>query len=428
MSAAFMGGSRLEYDRSLDGTVIGRVQPPEVQGLSIVFRAHRLRFERGALQARLQIEANAHRLTWDNLSVGEARERTHLGNSAHERLKAISLVAAQAYKASELKTDLDDFCHGLEPFMHTLHQADLLGAGGPEPLGWFLRPWIIEGGGTILFAPPGRGKSYLALLWAVSVNNGVNGLFPAPARRVLFINLERSWKSLERRVQGVNHVLGLPRGTTLPVLTARGKGLADIAESVRREIVERGTELVFLDSISRSGYGDLTENAPVNRAMDALNALCPSWVALAHTPRSDESHPYGSIMFDAAADVVVQLLSQQTESGLGLGLQMTKANDMPLASLFLLGLEMDGEGLRRAWKASEQDFPEITSQRRRSLEDEMAEYLVCCPSGKATATEIAQSISRNRTNVSHLGNTSRRFGRVKQGREVLFFVSDKALL
>ena len=38
---------------------------------------------------------------------------------------------------------------------------------------------------------------------------------------------------------------------------------------------------------------------------NSTNSLCESWVAIAHTPRADASHVFGSVMFEAAADVVV---------------------------------------------------------------------------------------------------------------------------
>jgi hypothetical protein len=41
-------------------------------------------------------------------------------------------------------------------------------------------------------------------------------------------------------------------------------------------------QIVFFDSISRAGAGDLNENQPANQVMDMLSALAPTWLAVAH--------------------------------------------------------------------------------------------------------------------------------------------------
>ena len=85
----------------------------------------------------------------------------------------------------------------------------------------------------------------------------------------------------------------------------------------------------MVDSLSRMGYGNLIDNDPANKAMDALNGLSPAaWAVLAHTPRGDETHTFGSQMFDAAADVTVQLMTDDKtkDDSLGIGLRVDKAN------------------------------------------------------------------------------------------------------
>lgn len=379
----------MEYEFPVDGSIVARVQPPEVDGFVMTFRAQGPRLERTGYHATVSIEANVHRLTWGLLNVERSEDRTKLGNAAHKRLQALSPVAAKAYSAAELKVDLDDFCAHLQQAAEENVRADLLGPQDIPCLKYLLEPYILDGGGTILFAPPGRGKTYLALCWAIAVDAGLNGMFKTERAPVLFVNLERSRDSVARRVRAVNVALGLKPNRPLAVLTARGKPLSEIAGAVRREVVQRTAGLIVVDSISRTGFGDLTENAPVNKVMDTLNGLCPSWLALAHTPREDATHAFGSQMFDAAADLMVQLVSQDTDKGLGLGVKVVKANDVKMGPMEFFGMEMSAEGLTRFWRAGEREFPALAPEP--PLHERIRRLLLSA--GKLTVREIAEELA-----------------------------------
>lgn len=204
----------------------------------------------------------------------------------------------EAYTAKALRYDLDTFCAGLWERWMGRYQAELIG-GDPElgPPEFMLAPYVMRGGGTIFFAPPGRGKSYLALLMAISIDAGCDHLWGVKQAPVLFINLERSTTSIRRRVTQVNCVLGLEPSRPLRFLNARGRSLSDVVDGAKAIIDRDGVEVVFLDSLSRAGFGDLKDNRPGNSIMDALNGLSETWLALGHTPRNDPSHLYGTIMF-----------------------------------------------------------------------------------------------------------------------------------
>ena len=156
----------------------------------------------------------------------------------------------------------------------------------------------------------------------------VDKVWPVSRAKVLFINLERSALSIQRRLGLVNTALGLDADRKLLTLNARGKSLVDIKDVVAATVAKYDVGLIILDSISRAGQGSLIEDRPVNAIVDTLNNLAPSWLALAHTPRSNESHVFGSVHFEAGADVVVKLLSERTEDTLGIGLEIVKENDI----------------------------------------------------------------------------------------------------
>ena len=141
------------------------------------------------------------------------------------------------------------------------------------------------------------------------------------------------------------------------MVNARGRRLADIYDSVRTAVRRRETEVLILDSISRAGFGRLTEDTSANEIVDQLNSLCECWLAIGHTPREDGSHVYGSQMFDAGMDIGVQATPSETASWKAVGLRMTKANDIPIAPLYVLGLRFGEKGLERSRSRRPRSFP-----------------------------------------------------------------------
>lgn len=378
------------------------------------YSAENIRDERTGVHARVSIQLDGHVLSYDTFNLGRDRDRFSLAKSAHGRLGG---VVKKVYPLTEMRIDLDDFCGRVWPAWLSRYRAEQMG-GDPEigPPSFLLKPYICEGCGAILYAPPGRGKSYLTLLIAISIDAGCSTIWPVKQARVMFINLERSTPSLGRRIGMANLALGIEQQRPLLILNARGRSLSSIMEAVREDIREHEVKMIVLDSLSRAGLGKLTEDVPANAAMDALNALCPTWLATGHTPRQDETHVYGSTMFDAAIDIGIQLLSQRLSDGtLGLGLQVTKANDIAIPPLEKLALEFDQYGLSGVRHAGKHEFPELTAGRKTSMTEDVEEYLLSV--GQATATLVAQETGHQRAKVSAIlqGSQFVRFDRTPKG-------------
>lgn len=391
-------------------------------GNIISFRAERVREERTGVHGRLAITVDDTLISWSNFNCERDEERVRLANSAY---KQFAPLLKQAHPLNYLKHDLDEFCARIWATSLSIYSPEMLeGTLEPRQPELLLDPFVISGGGTIMFAPPGRGKSWLGLLMAVSVDAGVDALFKVKQTNVLVIQIERSRGSQQNRLGDINAALGLDRCRALAFLNARGRSLADVFASAEHYIKDNGTGFVVLDSISRSGFGDLTENRPVNAIIDALNRLCPTWVATAHTPRSDENHVYGSIHFEAGADIVVQLTSQTGADTLGIGLQIVKANDVPLRPMSVYGLRFNECGLTGSWKASPRDFPELSARTKIPPLELAREYLLLV--GKADAETIGREIGMARSEVSRMLSNASGFSREKDGRKVLFYVRDDA--
>lgn len=196
---------------------------------------------------------------------------------------------------------------------------------------YLVAPYVLEGAGTILFGQPGQGKSFMGLAIAASVQYETTLFDTTGWGNVLFINLERSKSSLEARWLNLARSVGLPPDAIIPMIHARGVPLAQIRSYVEAEIRRRNIDLVVIDSLSRiGGAGSMVDDAVANTAVDMLNSFGCGWLTIGHTPRADSSHVFGSQMFDAAADLCVQLESQAhayDPNRLTVRLSVTKAND-----------------------------------------------------------------------------------------------------
>ena len=175
-----------------------------------------------------------------------------------------------------------------------------------------------------------------------------------------------------------------------------------------------------MDSSSRAGAGDLKNNQPANSAVDMLNNACPAWLGIAHTPRADESHIFGSTFFEAGADIMVKLASERSSATqMGISLQITKANDFGIPSPEAFRFTFDEWGLKGAVRAKVSDFPVLYAGQAVTPVQEIINYLRN-EKGEASATEIADALKKNRSFVSRVLNDDKRFVKLRRGQEVLY--------
>jgi hypothetical protein len=383
-----------------------------------VIVADHIRHPVTGVHARIALFLNEDHLAHSTFNVDRDEERTRLANKAH-RMLGPSIQGV--YPSNALNHELDMFCWGLwDAYVGGLVAQPSGSDVDDEGCTFALEPYVMDDGGTILFAAPGMGKSYSSLIMAICIDAGLNHLWHTSQRKVLYVNLERSQKSVERRIRQINRCLDIDPARRLLCLHKRGARLADMLPAIQRSIEEHGVQVAVLDSISRAGYGDLTQNEPANAIIDALNSMCPTWLAIGHTPRGDQTHVYGGVHFDAGEDMGVQLITQRGEyDTLGVGFQVVKSNDTGFPPLYVLALEFDRRGLTAVYKARAHQFPEIEAGKKQALGDEIADFLALV--GKASATDIAKELARNRSNVATTLATDRRFVCVaRQGAKVFY--------
>lgn len=393
-----------------------------IGNLPLTFKAEKISDEHSGIHARISMAANRASLAWTYLNIERAEDRTRIANSAHAQLKTEA-----TYSKDDLRRDLDSFCAGLWDFyLSRFIPVELSGDDNPAPLSFYLKPYIVESGGTIIFAPPGRGKSYTGLLWGISIDAGCQQFWAVKQQRTLFINLERSADSLRRRIGMVNKLLGLPASRPLLTLNARGHSLMDVIAGCRKAVKKHNIGLVILDSISRAGLGDLTENQSGNRVIDALSSLCPTWLALGHTPRDSEEHMYGSVMQDAGADICVQLSSQVKDDGtLGVGWNITKQNDIGYHPMKIYAMEFSEQGLTGLRPAKAFEFPDVEGKSPTDMLTTILDWVVDQDTGDANATEVERALGYSRPRISKLFSQSGRFTQTRRvGHSIYYGVKE----
>lgn len=408
------------YETRPDGRILGSVVVEDIPIRFVAKEVHKLR---GAVRAWIGVQV-AGRNTFDRINADSDRERTHLANSAH---KTLGLNAP--FGPTAVKTALDDFTYGL--WEQHLGQVKAEPVNGNRELRqkFIMRPYFMESAGVIAFAPPGTGKSFTGLCIAVTVDHGLaDSPFGEPVGKfpVLYINLERSRDSMAARLADVNRALGLPEDRPLLMINARGKTLSDVFEQARDFIQKNGVKFVVLDSISRSGYGDLNDNQSMNLIMDSLNGLSVAWLAIAHTPRGDTTHAYGSVMADAAADVMLAVngLKDRNTGKIVLELNVTKANDIRWPKKRYIAYEFDDDGLTTIREGTAAEYValdttvDVSEQLANLVDDVMTRT-----SKEWTAGALSEEIDKPRNKVSAALKDGERTGLYssrKDGKEVLY--------
>ena len=410
-----------------------------VGGVLLILRAEEARRTTTGMHAKMTVgiaEADGShpvQLVSDTFNTGREKERHDFttvlyGSPRSTRNALFSDEFIAAYPRADFERHLYYFTENFYAnLMGTVNAGYVKGDPDKTTIQTLVEHLVLFEGGTVIYAPPKSVKSYLCMLLAVSVDAGVNKFFNVQQARVMYVNLERGKQSMARRLGLINRVLGLPADRPLLMMNERGKRLADVYDAAKKMAEEEGVKVIFLDSLTRGGFGDLNGNEEANRAMDYLNRLCPAWVAIAHTPRQDDSHIFGSQMFDAAMDIGINVRRQKKDDGtVGVGLVVKETNDTGSPPMRVLAFEFDQFGLSQVREALRHEFPEIdesqTSTPRTNAEriyDQLNAF------GKLTQAEISDELRINTGTVSGELTSLMEAGRVareKDGRRFVYYI------
>jgi len=373
-------------------------------GEVISIHAQEIRRDRTGMHADISIWLQKAILGSDDLNLKKNEERVRLSNSV---FKAFGDVVKAAYPLEYLKHDIDAFCRELPEFWEESQYEIVRYSPGGEvaPIAFVLAPYLIEEAITIVFGPQGTGKSYLAKLIGLNVCGSSNGFWHVPVLRpVMYVNLERPGKSMERRAQMLMNAFRIKSCPEMDYIHAQGANLQSLAQKLRVWIREHPGGLFILDSISFTGMGSLNDDTTAAAAIRLLRAIGGTWLVLGHTPRADTTHLIGSTLHDAGADIMINLAGERRGSITGLAMSITKANDIGIPAPYYLAFEFSPPDpqtyqsmLLKVRKADAEEFPELQSGEKKSRFEQLKDYVEA--EGQTTAYKAAVALKFPRPNI-----------------------------
>jgi len=363
---------------------------------TITFRFREIRRERTGNHALVAILQGQSILAYDVFNIGRSEDRARLGKRAFSMLSDLD---KPAYPLDHLQHDLDITCLDTPDEWEQGHvnivQFD---PNDPiTPVEYIAKPYLIKGGGTIIFAPPGSGKSFVLQAIAVCVASGIGTLWDVEQHPALYISLERNINLLRSREAGLRNAIGWPQATQVSYLDARGLGLRQIERKARQFSDDHEGAVVFLDSVSRAALGGLKEDETATQFIDLMNSIGETWMAVGHTPRATGDHLFGSMHFDAGEDIGVKLWCVNQETTLAIGLEIVKANDTPKGQKHFYALEFKDNHLTKFESTSEKKYPQLIAGDNFSRLDILKGWMAIV--GSASAPEAAEATGLYRTDI-----------------------------
>jgi len=358
------------------------------------------------IHGRIVWYLNEQHRGFDNLNLEKSAERSRF---AREVFRTLDETVTSQYGQNAIIHDIGILCQAIINWESDHLKVEFV---SPEeyaqPLSFPIYPFLLDQGGAILFAPPGSGKSYCALIMAMCIANGLGSPFNASKRPVIYCNLERPRNTFLMRDHAVRKALHLPGSSNVAYLHARGLGLKAICRKLEKETANDPETVIIIDSISRTGIGTLLDDSTANIFTDSMNALGRSWLGLGHTPRNDSQHVFGSVHFTAGADVETRLVAKEHDNITNLLLETVKANDSRRNFKHAISLEFgtEQEGLIAIKEIDFNDPELIMESTDVSLKvAQTIEFL----GGKASPSEIAEHLAMQPNNVTRTLRNPKQF-------------------
>lgn len=199
---------------------------------------------------------------------------------------------------------------------------------------YFIKPLIADPY-TLIFAPGGSGKSYLALLLAIAAQNGISlGTFDIQEKiNTLYLDWEASEKDLSRRFTLLKH--GLEQEVKSPLYRNLALPLTYEFDKILDDVVRHNIKLIIIDSVVPALGGNINHADVVGEFFSMLkqfyNANGTRVLLLTHISKQDkreaeDKSPIGSVYFENYPRLVWELKSVSLRDKLQIDLTPFKYN------------------------------------------------------------------------------------------------------
>lgn len=326
----------------------GELQVTEAAGRYVVHSVfHRVRFTfdrltdaRGGVSAELTVHSPYKEL------LGE----TDIGLKADSSRDKI---------AKTLKTNTDEVpCKGLldracSIVLKRHRQGEPTIELQPSPVShvpYILNPLVYDGHQSLLYAPGGSCKSYLALYFALlachgAYQAGVSGI----KTPVLYLDWELNRDTVGGRLKALQ--IGHPElAHVLPYYRRCEAPLHQEAHKIAADVAERKIKLVILDSAAMACGGDLSSPDAAIGLQRALRQIACASLLLAHVAKNvqegQQATAYGSVFFRELARNVWELTKASDTNPVQVLLTQHKDNFSPRHEPLGFALHFEREAVR----------------------------------------------------------------------------------
>ncbi len=224
-----------------------------------------------------------------------------------------------------------------------------------EPRGediYLLRPFVIEGAASGVFADGGTGKSLFALAAAVSVATGTNllGFSPSRVGPVLYLDWEWDEEAHAERLQalGVGYGIEIPEEAIF--YRREMASINEAAANIRAFIAAKGIVMVVVDSLGMARGGEPESAELTIKTFATMRTFGVPVLFVDHVAKhsTDKSHSFGSVYTRNSARLMWRMDAEEAET-MGpkrIGLVNTKWNRRFVKARGLL-LEIESDEMDR---------------------------------------------------------------------------------
>jgi hypothetical protein len=197
---------------------------------------------------------------------------------------------------------------------------------------YLLRPYIVEGAASGLFADGGVGKSLFALAAALTLATGqpILGVVPSRICSVLYLDWEWDQDAHAERLLALCEGAGIEVPRDRIWYRREIASINETAPSIRRQIVEKGIGLVIIDSLGFARGGEPESADLTIRTFASFRSFGVPTLFIDHIAKhsTDRQHSFGSVYTRNSARLMWRIdAEEQDQRGTRrLGLVNTKWN------------------------------------------------------------------------------------------------------
>lgn len=256
---------------------------------SIVVHLSRIRESSGDVKAEIEVVNGKGILTQQSINLLAGRSRSQL---------AKELMRKHQLESLSWETVLETVCVlGLRE-LRKGEPVILLQPHEQSNVPFLLNPLIYQKHQTLIYAPGGSCKSYLALYLALLACHGTNqnGL-RAVSCPVLYLDWELDAETIGTRLTRLHK--GHPELSVFaPYYRACNQPLHEEVDMIGAEIEEKGIQFLIIDSAIMACGDDLNSTQAPKQLQRALRQLGCASVVLSHVAKNTESKTaYGNVFF-----------------------------------------------------------------------------------------------------------------------------------